>query len=100
MDGGAGGCCALNEMCNRPKAQTSGLWFPKGVTQPGHRFTWVLPIFSQFHFTHFLPILPGTRYPPGLRLPAVKPKWVLRGQGQFGYLPPQSAIAFGCKSRK
>jgi hypothetical protein len=48
--------CALNETFNWPKAQTSGLWFPKGVTQPGLRFTRVLPILTN-------PIL-SISYPP------------------------------------
>jgi hypothetical protein len=33
----------------------------QGVTQAGPRFTRVLPVFSQYHFTHFLKILPVTR---------------------------------------
>ena len=63
-------------------AQTSGLWFPKGVTQPGPRFTRVLPIFRQSHFTHFLPILPVTRrisvYPgkTQMGITRVRPIWV------------------------
>jgi hypothetical protein len=46
---------------NRPKSVACGLWFPKGVTQPGSRFAWALPIFS-FSLPPY-PILPIS-YPP------------------------------------
>ena len=53
-EGGGAEGCALNEKINRPKPVACGLWFPKGVSQPGPRFTRVL--YYPFLANHILPI--------------------------------------------